>query len=175
MARKAKPNDALAIEQEEVLTQQLADEVESRIVTQDAHDDYYDSRQMIPADNVDADGVPWATVGENIRKGHNGVISKQIAIEMLSALLGTQIEIETVNVVVTKSTPLTIDNTKFKVTNASIYSVEKSIIGFFCKSDVTNGFSNIYFALQPTGNYIQVRQNINSDINCTIMIWCILG
>lgn len=29
-------------------------------------------RQMIPADNVDAEGTAWATVGENIRKGKNG-------------------------------------------------------------------------------------------------------
>lgn len=28
--------------------------------------------QMIPADNVDAEGTVWATVGENIRKGKNG-------------------------------------------------------------------------------------------------------
>ena len=28
--------------------------------------------QMIPADNVDAAGTAWATVGENIRKGKNG-------------------------------------------------------------------------------------------------------
>lgn len=31
-----------------------------------------DDRQMIPADNVDAEGTAWATVGENIRKGKNG-------------------------------------------------------------------------------------------------------
>ena len=31
-----------------------------------------DGRQMIPADNVDAEGTAWATVGENIRKGKNG-------------------------------------------------------------------------------------------------------
>ena len=31
-----------------------------------------DERQMIPADNVDAEGTAWATVGENIRKGKNG-------------------------------------------------------------------------------------------------------
>ena len=31
-----------------------------------------DIRQMIPADNVDAEGTAWATVGENIRKGKNG-------------------------------------------------------------------------------------------------------
>lgn len=29
-------------------------------------------RQMIPADNVDAEGKAWATVGENTRKGKNG-------------------------------------------------------------------------------------------------------
>ena len=29
-------------------------------------------RKMIPADNVDAEGTAWATVGENIRKGKNG-------------------------------------------------------------------------------------------------------
>lgn len=28
--------------------------------------------KMIPADNVDAEGTAWATVGENIRKGKNG-------------------------------------------------------------------------------------------------------
>ena len=31
-----------------------------------------DDIQMIPADNVDAEGTAWATVGENIRKGKNG-------------------------------------------------------------------------------------------------------
>lgn len=52
-----------------------------------------DDRQMIPADNVDAEGTAWATVGENIRKGKNGsggeaTLTKETIANFYSALTG---------------------------------------------------------------------------------------
>ena len=43
-------------------------------------------RQMIPADNVDAEGTAWATVGENIRKGAKKIPSINVLKEDISEL-----------------------------------------------------------------------------------------
>ena len=56
-----------------------------------------DDRQMIPADNVDADGTAWATVGENIRHGSKDVVYRKELIDaFVSAVLGTDSEVITV-------------------------------------------------------------------------------
>lgn len=52
----------------------------------------YDGRQMIPADNVDADGKAWPTVGENIRQGTKDV-GIEMAEKMYSAILGKKMHI----------------------------------------------------------------------------------
>lgn len=130
MARKAKTNDdSTAIEQEEILTKQLADEVEKQIVAQDAHDDYYDNRQMIPADNVDADGVPWVTVGENIRKGAKYVDIDNLILKMLSALTGVNgTKYEFVNIVKSKNlTP----GFHMSPDNTAVFKDKGNIVGFF--------------------------------------------
>ena len=54
-------------------------------------------RQMIPADNVDAEGTAWATVGENIRHGAKDTgIGKEFLNAFVSAVLGTDSEVITV-------------------------------------------------------------------------------
>ena len=54
-------------------------------------------RQMIPADNVDAEGTAWATVGENIRHGAKDVVyRKELLDAFVSAVLGTDSEVITV-------------------------------------------------------------------------------
>lgn len=54
-------------------------------------------RQMIPADNVDAEGTAWATVGENIRHGVKDIrIGKKFLDAFASAVLGTDSEVITV-------------------------------------------------------------------------------
>lgn len=45
-----------------------------------------DDRQMIPADNVDAEGTAWATVGENIRKGTKEIPSIDAALNTISEI-----------------------------------------------------------------------------------------
>lgn len=58
-----------------------------------------DDRQMIPADNVDAEGTTWATVGENIRYGvkeNNVVFRKELLDAFVSAVLGTNAEVITI-------------------------------------------------------------------------------
>ena len=43
-------------------------------------------RQMIPADNVDAEGTAWATVGENIRKGAKKIPSIDESLNTINGL-----------------------------------------------------------------------------------------
>ena len=58
----------------------------------------YDERQMIPADNVDAVGVAWATVGENIRKGANGVSTDTTFVEkLIESLTGISVKVTTIH------------------------------------------------------------------------------
>ena len=45
-----------------------------------------DDKQMIPADNVDAEGTAWATVGENIRKGVKEIPSIDATLNDISKL-----------------------------------------------------------------------------------------
>lgn len=55
-----------------------------------------DERQMIPPDNVDSNGTPWATVGENIRYGAKEYRDgKEMLASFASAVLGTDSEVIT--------------------------------------------------------------------------------
>lgn len=173
MERKAKTNDdSTAIEQEEILTQQLADEVEKQIVAQDSHDDYYDNRQIIPADNVDADGVPWATVGENIRRGVNGKIDKAKALEMISALIGTTVSVEEVTCTIKPKENITVDNPLFNGHTIVINIDSKTIVGFFVtKSSISEGTEPIYLRNHAGfKNSIQMRSAISSSLSGTVTL-----
>lgn len=90
----------------------------------------YDGRQMIPADNVDADGKAWPTLGENIRHGVNGAFDRAKAIEMLSALLGHTVEVEEVTCVLKPGATITVDNPKFIGHSELIEAKTKTIAGF---------------------------------------------
>lgn len=90
-------------------------ETDNDTTLKDTHDDYYDSRSIIPTDNVDADGVPWATVGENIRKGSKEV-SHSFVEKIYSTLLGVDVEILTIH--------CKIVNNKFVIDTNKVYAVD---------------------------------------------------
>lgn len=114
-------------------------EPESQIDAQNAHD-YYDSRSIIPADNVDEDGTAWATVGENIRKGSKVAPTKENALNMLSALLGIDISVEEVTCTLVPSNPIGVDNSDFIGRNEIIEAKSKTIVGFFVlESNISYG------------------------------------
>lgn len=176
MARKAKENDdSITIEQEEILTQQLADAVESQIAVQDAHDDYYDSRSIIPADNVDADGVPWATVGENIRKGAKSISTETLE-KLFSALLGKPARIEYLTCTITPNETLTVDNKIFTGRTIVISANNYDIAAFFViNSNITNG--DTLLSLKPFANLsttISVRSNVASAVSGTVSLCAVL-
>lgn len=103
-------------------------------------DNRYDDRQMIPADNVDEDGTPWATVGENIRKGSKIAPTKENALNMLSALLGVDISVEEVTCTLVPSKPIGIDNSDFIGRNEIIEAKSKTIVSFFVlESNISSG------------------------------------
>ena len=142
----------------ETLKEVVEQEDESQIVAQDAHDDYYDSRSIIPADNVDADGVPWATVGENIRKGAKNV-GIELAEKMYSAILGLDVEIVDVT--------LNLSATNIKTSDARVVGGKNVVFidnPFVLITAYSNNItdispSNIYLVIgNPRKVYIQIRQ-----------------
>lgn len=124
----------------ETLKEVVEQEDESQIVAQEAHDDYYDSRSMIPADNVDATGVPWATVGENIRFGANAIIDLNKVNDIFSLIIGYDVEIQ--HVVCTlhgSNKSITVDNSLFKGGTSGVYLSSGVISGFMLTgSSLTN-------------------------------------
>lgn len=140
-------------------------EDESQIVAQDAHDDYYDSRSIIPADNVDADGVPWATVGENIRKGAKNV-NIELAEKMYSAILGFDVEIVNVTLDLSKE-QITTSDPRVTGSNNAVF-IDNPFVLITAYSDKASSTSpgNIYLVYgAPRKVYIQVRQVFSSNNN----------
>lgn len=86
-------------------------------------------RQMIPADNVDAEGTAWATVGENIRKGVRKIPSIDAALNTISELK------EDISVIDNRMTPIVKYTNWFDHTKA-----------------VTNGYYLNYQTGTPTEN-----------------------
>lgn len=148
----------------ETLKEVVEQEDESQIVAQDAHNDYYDSRSIIPADNVDADGVPWATVGENIRNGAKASPSKEKVLEALSALLGVEVKYEVVTCTIKADTIVSTDNALFIGEKNSIRS-RKTILAFFILSTNSNsGFANIISQFSSGVNTVHINMQ-GSGVN----------
>lgn len=147
-------------------------EQESQIVAHDAHD----SRSIIPADNVDADGIPWATVGENIRKGSKGAPTKEDALNIISALLDIDLSIEEVTCTLKPSTPISVDNPHFNGKNEVITS-NKKIVGFFViSSEIKNG--NGVLAMRSFGalnNTITLQSTGPTAITGTVKLAVLLA
>lgn len=148
----------------ETLKEVVEQEDESQIVAQDAHDDYYDSRSIIPADNVDANGVPWTTVGENIRKGAKESPSKEKVLEALSSLFGVKISYEEVNCTLTPNQAIIVDNNKFIGTNYAIRPLSSVVVAFFfLSSKTTTGTSNVVCQLAKGNNNINIVMQNTRD------------
>nr|DAE52326.1 MAG TPA: hypothetical protein [Caudoviricetes sp.] len=151
-------------------------EDESQIVAQDAHDDYYDSRSIIPADNVDADGVPWATVGENIRNGAKAPSSKEKVLEAISALLDTDVKYEVVNCTLSPGRNIVVDNTLFVGRSTSITSSKTIILFFVLSCNINSGNNMLSFLLnQNVNNTILIQNTSNSAITGTIKLGVLLA
>ena len=135
-----------------------------------------DERQMIPADNVDANGTPWATVGENIRKGSKGAPTKDDALNMLSALLGVDLSLEVVTCTLKPREPVAVDNHIFTGKNETIIS-SKMIVGFFVvASTVQSGSGNLCMrSLKNFGNAITLQNLGESAITGTIKLAVLLA
>lgn len=136
-------------------------------------DNLYDDRQMIPADNVDANGTPWATVGENIRHGSNGTPNKDEVLEMLSTLLGIKLSYEEVTCTLTSST-IAVDNALF-VGHYNIIETSKHIVAFFViNASITEGKSPMYLInyspystsifMKGDGDYASLRGTIKLGV-----------
>lgn len=104
-------------------------------------DNRYVDRQMIPADNVDTNGIAWLTVGENIRKGAKGEPTKKDALNIISALLGINISIENVTCTLKPGAPIKVDNPVFTGKNEVITSSKKIVSFFVISSTITSGNS----------------------------------
>lgn len=141
---------------------EFPNETDNDMTLKDAHDDYYDSRSIIPADNVDADGVPWATVGENIRKGAKVSSSKEKILEALSTLIGMTLSYEEVNCTLAPNEYIIVDNPIFSTTKYAIYSNTKLVVGFFIlSSNITSGYANLGFQTANGVNRININmQNV---------------
>ena len=105
-------------------------------------------RQMIPADNVDADGTAWATVGENIRKGSRKATTKEDVLDAISALLGVEVTIEEVTATISNDgRKIEVDNDLFVGHASKIVAINKIIIAFFIiNCDTKNGAMDIYLS-----------------------------
>ena len=145
----------------EKLKEDVEQEDESQIVAQDAHDDYYDSRSIIPSDNVDYDGVPWATVGENIRKGAKNV-NIELVEKIYSAILGIDVEIVNVTLDLSKARITTSDPRVTGGNNAVFIDNKFVLITAYSDKASSTSPANIYLVYGSQRNvYIQVRQGFS--------------
>ncbi len=145
----------------ETLKEVVEQEDESQIVAHDDHDDYYDSRSIIPADNVDADGVPWATVGENIRNGKKNYGINFLA-SLFSDIFGVEMQIVDVEINMTQdiiSTNIpTIETTKTGIIPPQPFA----ILGVKYPNDSTvndQSIINYYYGLQGYPAFINVKSS----------------
>ncbi len=156
----------------ETLKEVVEQEDESQIVAQEAHDDYYDSRSIIPADNVDADGVPWATVGENIRNGAKDVGIKMLE-KMYSAVLGFDVELVDVEVFLNDSKLKTSDSRVRPGDNAVFIENPFILLSVYSKTKFDNRPASVTYNYgAPRSVYLQIRQG--TDINTSVPLHLIL-
>lgn len=158
----------------EKLKEVVEQEDESQIVAQDAHDDYYDSRSIIPADNVDADGVPWVTVGENIRQGKNLTIDRNLLTELFSALIGSEVKIIEAVCTIAPSTDIKVDNPDLTGGPTGVYLKKSGIISLVLVSDVKYT-SSYRFPLNIVPNttpssFVSLRNSVNDQTRGTISL-----
>jgi hypothetical protein len=147
----------------ETLKEVVEQEDERQIVAQEAHDDYYDSHSIIPADNVDADGVPWATVGENIRNGAKNV-NIELAEKMYSAILGYDAEIAEVTLDLSVSPIITSDPRVTGGVNAVFIDNPFVLITAYSDKASESSPGNIYLVYGSSRKvYIQIRQGFSSN------------
>lgn len=143
----------------ETLKEVVEQEDESQIVAQEAHDDYYDSRSIIPADNVDADGVPWATVGENIRKGSKNYASDFLA-SLFSGFFGFEMQIVNVEINL-RNDILTTNIPSIKTTSSAIFPPQPFCIlgiSYPVDSSTTSQYPiNYYYGLKQHPAYLAVK------------------
>ena len=109
-----------------------------------------DDRQMIPADNVDAEGTAWATVGENIRKGVKEIPSIDASLNDISKLKEDLDNVEDV-----------LDSTPYQIFDDYLYHnyyLEKN--GQYTHADGWN-VTKVYPV--PPQTTIFFSANVNSD------------
>lgn len=135
-----------------------------------------DERQMIPADNVDADGTPWATIGENIRKGAKGVPTKEYALNIMSALLGVDLSLEEVTCTIKPHVPIAVDNSNFTGKNETIISTKKLLVFFVISSTITSGDAILAMrSFGDVGNTITMQIAGSNAITGTIKLAVLLA
>lgn len=137
-------------------------------------DNFYDDRHMIPADNVDANGTTWVTVGENIRHGSNGTPNKEEALEMLSTLLGVKLSYEEVTCTLTPNKAVSTDNHNFIGTTDGITSV-KQIVSYFVLNNNTTGGSTSMTYYNLKGKLYILLQASSNPLTGTIKLGVLLA
>lgn len=135
-----------------------------------------DERQMIPADNVDADGTPWATVGENIRKGSKEAPTKEDALNMLSALLGVDLSLEEVTCTLKPSEPIKVDNPVF-TGKYEVITSNKMIVDFFVISSTIKSGNGVLAmrSFGGIGNTITMQISGANAITGTVKLAVLLA
>lgn len=103
-------------------------------------------RQMIPADNVDAEGTAWATVGENIRKGKNGsggsggggggdaTLTKETIANFYNSLTGGDWRVADIEVAFTTAGPAGPNISYYDIDYSEQFGV--TAMGMTCKSGI---------------------------------------
>lgn len=132
--------------------------VQKKTVSKKADQNIYDGRQMIPADNVDADGKAWPTVGENIRKGTKD-INEKLAEKMYAEILGFDVEIVDVTLDLSKTNITTTDPRVIGGNNAVFIDNPFVLITAYSERIGDLSPSNIFLVFGiPRKVYIQIRQ-----------------
>lgn len=141
-----------------------------------ANSGIYGGAQMIQADNVDANGVAWATVGENIRKGAKGLPTKDDALNIISALLGVDLSLEEVTCTLKPSVPIAVDNPIF-TGRKEIITASKTIVGFFVISSTIKSGNGVLSmrSFGGFGNTITMQTDSGNAITGNIKLAVLLA
>lgn len=165
MPKKKTVKEITATQQTEAITRAIA--LQAARVDQNI----YDGRLMIPADNVDADGKSWPTVGENIRFGEK-ITSNMTMLKNISNLLGVDVIYETTNVIIAPNTPIVTDNPNFGTTKNRLYYKSGSIVAFFILNTSINSDEQVVVMTVSSSNstMLTIRNSSSAALNGNVTI-----